>query len=391
MTERQASEALYAPSGNAMPEIENTDIPPMTSPDRRDAKFRKIARQAYDLLASVKLALALLIAILVCCIIGVVVIRNDLRAWSLIFSTLWFNSLLVLLVVNVGFCFFGRIWGRRVTLVSFGMILFHLSFIAIFGGIVFNSLFYFRGLIRLTEGETLPAGELRSYDYAERGRFFDMRKLTGQTTLIKMHYNYKVEGVNKRAAYEIAVGEGRDRKQGIIYLTKTLDHNGFQYINDREGYSLLITLQDKRGRELYGAHISLQGLKQKDDTYLFTTGTRTVARSFPYPQEPLQPLYALQVQYLPSQLKERAGDVVFQVWPFHQEGPRQDEKPIKKGKALIGERYDAGNHYLSAAEVRYWVVMSVRYEPGKPVVLTSLWVGLGGMIITFVGRMRRRS
>jgi len=35
--------------------------------------------------------------------------------------------------------------------------------------------------------------------------------------------------------------------------------------------------------------------------------------------------------------------------------------------------------------------MIVRYEPGKPIVLTSLWVGLAGMIITTAGRMMRSS
>jgi hypothetical protein len=34
--------------------------------------------------------------------------------------------------------------------------------------------------------------------------------------------------------------------------------------------------------------------------------------------------------------------------------------------------------------------MNVRYEPGKPIVLTSLWVALGGLIITFIGRMQKR-
>jgi hypothetical protein len=50
---------------------------------------------------------------------------------------------------------------------------------------------------------------------------------------------------------------------------------------------------------------------------------------------------------------------------------------------------NVGRYYLEAKEVRYWVGMNVRYEPGKPIVLTSLWVGLGGMILTFIGRMRR--
>jgi len=85
--------------------------------------IHKIPRKIYDFLASARLAMALLLAILLCCLCGVTVWRGE-RAWSLIFNSLWFNALLVLLVVNVACCFFGRIWGRRVTVISFGMILF---------------------------------------------------------------------------------------------------------------------------------------------------------------------------------------------------------------------------------------------------------------------------
>jgi len=346
-----------------------------------------ILRKIHAFLTSAKLAMFLLVTILVCCVIGVTIFRGQ-RAWEVIFSTLWFNGLLVLLVVNVAFCFFSRIWGRRLTLISFGMILFHLSFVAILGGVVYNSLFYFRGLIRLTEGETLPNGELQSYDYSDRGRFFDLSKLKGETTLIKMHTKYNVDGDDKRAAYEISVGEGSLKKQGVIYITNNLDYKGFRYYNDKEGYSLLIMLYDKMGRDLYGAHVPLQSLKQKDETYLYTTGTKDGPGMFPFPQDPLQPIFALQAVYIPTPVKKRAGEAFFQVWP-HNKVKGEGDKPHAEGKAAIGEMFDAGDYYLSATEVRYWVGMSVRYDPGLPIVLTSLWVGLGGIVITTIGRLRR--
>lgn len=349
--------------------------------------FSLFWRRIYRILASVKLALALLIVILTCCVIGVTAIRGE-RAWALIFSTLWFNAILVALVVNVAFCFFGRIWGRKVTLVSFGMILFHLSFVAILAGVVYNSLFYFRGMIRLTEGETLVSGDPESYDYADLGRFFSYEKLRGETSLLNVHRGYKVEGLEKQIAYDVAVGEDGAKKQGIVYVTHKLSHNGFDYFRDKEGYSLLIMLYDRWGRELYGAFVSLQSLKQKGDSYLYTTGTKEGPGGLPFPQDPLHPMYDLQVEFQPSYIKERAGDVVFQVRPFMAEGKR-DEKPFAEGKRGMGKKIMAGDHYLAVTEVRYWVGMSVSYEPGKPIVLTSLWVGLGGMIITFIGRMRR--
>lgn len=343
-----------------------------------------VVRKAYNFMSSAKLALVLLITILVCCVVGVTVLRGE-QAWSPIFNTLWFNGLLVLLVLNVAFCFFGRIWGRKVTLISLGMILFHASFVAMLGGVIYNSLFYFRGTIRLTEGETLPSGDPQSYDALDHGRFFAFSKLKGETTLLQMHRDYSVDGADKQVAYEVAVGEGRSRKQGIIYVTHKLDHNGFSYFRDKEGYSLLIMLYDKSGKALYGAHVPLQSLKQEDESYLYATGTRESPGPIPFPQDPLKPLFGLQVAYRPSLLKgrERAGEAFYQVWTL------QGEDTGLGGKAAISNRVNVGRYYLEAKEVRYWVGMTVRYEPGESIVLTSLWIGLSGMILTFIGRMRR--
>jgi cytochrome c biogenesis protein ResB len=341
----------------------------------------------YRFLTSTKLALGLLIAILTCCIIGVTIFREQ-RAGALIFGTLWFNGLLVLLVVNVACCFFGRIWGRKLTLISFGMILFHLSFVAMFAGIIYNSLFYFRGVIRLTEGETLPSGDLWSYDDADHGRFFALSKLKGETSLIKMHTRYKVDGADKRAAYEIAVGEGSLKKRGYLYITNNLDHDGFTYLPDKEGFSILTVLYDKRGRELYGAYIPLQSLRQKDSTYLYATGTKEGPGNFQFPQDQT-PLLALQMVYHPSQIKERAGDFSFKVSPLAAMEAAPADKDIVEGRAALGDKFRAGEYFLSAKEVRYWVRMNVRHEPGKPIVLASLWVGLAGMVITTIGRIRR--
>ncbi len=332
--------------------------------------------------------MGLLVAILVCCLVGVTIYRG-VEAGAKIFGTLWFNALLVLLVVNVACCFFPRMWGRKVTLTSLGMILFHLSFVFMLLGIVYNSLFYFRGNIRLTEGETVLSGELQNYDAADMGRFFSLSKLKGETSLIKMYADYKVKGANKRAAYEIAVGEKGRNKQGIIYVTESLNHNGFSYFNDKEGYSVLVLLYDKQGRDLYGAHIPLQSLKRKDESFLYTTGTKEGPADLPFPQEPVKSLFGLQVAYQPSKLKERSGEAFFQIWPLDRSGHEKAEKSLVEGKAAVGEKFDAGAYDISVKEIRYWVGMRVSYEPGQPIVLASMWAGLAGMIITFYGRMRR--
>lgn len=349
----------------------------------------RVLRRIYDFLASAKLAMFLLIAILASCLAGTTIFR-DKKAWEIIFSTLWFNALLVLLVMNVAACFFGRIWGRRVTLISFGMILFHLSFVTMFLGIVYNSLFYFRGTIRLTEGESLPSGDIRSYDESNRGVFFNINRVKGVTTLVKMHTGYKADGMDKRAAYEISVGESTSSKQGIIYITKHLANKGFKYFPDKEGYSLLTILYDNKGKEVYGAHLPLQSLEQKDKGYLYTNGTKDGPTIMPFPQEPMQPFVGMNISYKPDTQKERGGEAFFQVYPVKKESQKQDEKPLATGKAPIGERFKAGDYQLSVKEVRYWTAMSVRYEPGQPMVMTSLWVGLFGMLLTTLARIFKK-
>ncbi len=349
----------------------------------------KLTRKLYDFLASSRLAMALLVAILLCCVAGVTLFREE-RAGVLIFDALWFNGLLLLLVINVACCFFGRIWGRKITVVSLGMILFHLSFVTMFMGIVYNSLYFFRGEMRITEGETLLNRARESYDGAERGRFFNLFRLKGETTLNQLLANYNVGGTDKRVAYDVSVREGNQATNGIIYLTHNLEHHGFTYFPDREGYSLLTVITDRGGKELYGAHIPLQSMAQKDKSRLYTTGTKEAPGAIPFPQLPEKALFNLNVIYHPNPAAERKGEATFQLWPAVEGHPAPGAKPFAQGSAVIGSSFDAGEYRLSVKEVRYWVVMRVTYEPGKPIVLASLWVGLSGMILTTLGRMFRR-
>lgn len=344
----------------------------------------------YDFLASSKLAMFLLVAILSCCLVGVTVFRGA-RAWEMVFDTLWFNGLLVLLVVNVACCFFGRIWGRKVTVISFGMILFHMSFVAMFLGIVWNSLYYFRGEMRITEGEVLQNSDRQSYDSVESGRFFKLSSLSGQTMLNKLLPDYKVGGANKRVAYDVSViGEDGSATQEVIYLTHNLIYRGVTYLPNREGYSLLTVLADKNGKEIYGAHVPIQSLKQSNGSYIYSTGTKKGVGSMYFPHLPEKPLFDLRIGYRPDGKNARGGDAMFEIFPITGSPDQHPPKPMAEGYAPVGKIATVGDYQLSVAEVRYWVVMRVDYEPGKPVVMGSLWVGLAGMIITTLGRISRK-
>lgn len=359
----------------------------MTDSETRHAASapRRILQRTYAFLVSPTLAIALLVGVLACCVVGVTVFRGA-RAWELIFSALWFNALLVLLAVSSATAFFTRIWRRKLTLVSAGMILFHLCFATLLGGVVYNGLFHFHGVLRITEGETLPNGRLDSYDEAEHGRLFDVRRLRGETTLVQVHRDYRVEGQNKRAAYEVEVSDGAARVREIIYFTRHLDFDGLRYFPSKEGYSVLVVMSGEDGEEIYGAHVPLQSLKQAEGAYLYATGTAHGPAAIPFPSQPDRPVTALQLYYRPNTVTDRAGEVTFELWPLegHAEGDARRSDPVP-----IGGKYDAGEYSFTPREIRYWVGMSVRYDPGLGLILASLVAGLAGMALTFVGRVRQ--
>ena len=397
--------------------------------------IHRIPRKIFDRLASTKLAMLLLVTILACCLVGVTVFRGE-RATELIFGTLWFNGLLVLLVTNTACCFFGRMWHRKLTVVSFGMILFHLSFVAMFLAIVFNSLFYFEGLLRLTEGETVANSDLNSYDTSRHGLLFSFSRLTGDTTLLQVRRGFKVDGEEKNIAYDIKMGNKGNAKRGTVYTNNKFIFDGVEYIRDREGYSLLLVMNNRQGKELYGAHFPLQSFKQKDGSFIYATGTAAGPGMISYPAEKNQALFGLQVDYLSDSKVDRTGTVRFQVWPamnvdgkehkmgqgtangaaeMHSmggmsgtmgsgggqpmnpaamgsvgtSGEKHEMKPLAEGTVKLNEKFAVGEHELYAKEVRYWVGMNVLYNPGKPFVLASLCAGLAGIVITTIGRMMR--
>jgi hypothetical protein len=420
--------ALNAPQDNET----ETDLYPL---EPRYHPVNKVSRSIYDFLASAKLAMFLLVTILLCCLVGATVFREQ-QATDMVFGTFWFNGLLVLLVLNTACCFFGRMWKRKITVITFGMILFHLSFVAMFVAIVANSLFYFDGVLRLTEGETLSNRDPKSYDFVRHGLLFSYSRLKGETTLQRVHRGFKVDGDDKQIAFDITMADGAEAQNATIYINNKFTYRGVEYIRDREGYSLLVILNDRQGKELYGVHISLQSLKQQDGSYIYSTGTALRPGLIDFPPEREKAYFGLQMDYVADSKNDRAGKVRFQVWPVTKKGDghpttplaggspheigsphstdnpisgtkqtaatksptgpvvaepgnKPEEKRIADGSANVGEKFAFGEYLLSVPEVRYWVAMNVSYKPGKPFVLASLCIGLIGIIITTIGRMVR--
>lgn len=349
-----------------------------------------ILKKIFDFFRSKYLALGLMVVILVTILVGTVFLSEPV-AQKFVFKALWFNALLVLLVLNTACCFFSRIHRRSWTLVSSGMILFHLSFVAMFAGIFVNNLFYFNGSLRLTEGETIGLGEPIGYDQVELGRFFKQSWLRGVVTLHKLHTDYRDGQEKKGAACEISVVDGTRSVTGVVYPTHHLMFNGFKFFRDKEGFAPLFMLSDRSGKELYGAYVSLQSFKQKDGTFIHTTGTKQEGPgSADFPQIPdITQLYKIQFTYHPPKLEKGISEASFKVWEFDQRKEYGQGLLIYEGTAPLGDKVSFGDHALSMKDVRYWASMDVLYNPGQPLVLASFWVGFAGLVLTAVARFKK--
>jgi len=355
-----------------------------------EGSYLKMLQEIFEFFRSKLLALVLMLLILVVIFIATVFLPVQ-TAQHLVFSSLWFNALLILIVINTACCFFSRLHRRGWTVVSSGMVIFHLSFVAMFAGIVVNGLFHFKGSLRLTEGETIGMGNPVGYDQLESGRFFNQSWLRGDVTFQKLHTDYKVGNVSKGPACEISVVEGARQVTGVIYPTHHLMFNGFKLFRDKEGYTPLFMLSDKNGKELYGAYTALQSFKQADGTYLYTTGTKQGGPgSADFPQIPnIAQLFKIQFTYHPPKLEKGISAATFKVWEYDKGKQDGQGRLIFEGTAPMGGKASFGDYSLSMKEVRYWASMEVLYNPAQTIVFGSLWAGLAGFSLTMFGRMRR--
>lgn len=272
------------------------------------------------------------------------------------------------------------------------MVIFHLSFVAIFAGVIVDSLFFYRGALRLTEGESIEMVDPNAYDEEYWGRFFNHQRMRGVVTFHKLHTQHKEGNVNKGVANEISIVDGDRHAKGIIYPTRHLAFNGFKFFRNKDGFAPLLVLYDRHGKEIYGAYTSLQSFEQKDKSLLYVTGTKQGGPgSMDFPQiQNMPPLFKIQFTYHLPKLKDGIKNASFKVWEYDKDKKNGQGRLVFEGTAPLGEKVVFGDYALSMKELRYWASMDMLYNPGLPLIFTSLWIGFGGIILTTVARLIKR-
>jgi len=345
-------------------------------------KIGQIFTNLLTFLRSTRLALILLILVFLSSILGAIL--PSALGREIIFSSLWFNFLLVLLTVNILFCTLRRITNLRKFIHEFtriGSTIFHFSFILLFIGVTYNSLFFFEGGIRLAEGESLSCSDEQNYDWIRKGRFFEIAKLKnlGEIYLHKLYPVYYVKGDYKGVANKISLRTESNEKEGIIYVNSPLKYKGFEFYHEVDGLSPLFVFRDRWGRVLDGAYAPMHAVKRPDGNFNYVAG-------FPFPQT--NPFFGLWVVLFPPTKDERAK-IFLEVKQLVSPNQSGVEIELFKGKVFLKETVPVGFFFISVDEVRYWSRMKVIYRPGLPLIFSSFWLALSGISLATVAKMTK--
>jgi len=362
-------------------------------------------------LRSTKFAFVLLVLVLFFSLVGTIL--PPALGREIIFSSLWFNFLLVLLTVNILFCTLRRVkalrrerrgsaedavsspWTPFVfirgvnsrSFVLLGSIIFHFSFVLLTLGVSYNQLFFFEGGIRLTEGETLSCSDEQNYDWIKKGKFFSPQKLKdlGELYLHKLYPSYYLKGDYKGVANKIVLRTQNNEKEAIVFVNNPLKYKRFEFYRDVDGYSLLFVFRDRWGRVLDGAYAPLNAVRRADGNFNYVGG-------FPFP--PVNPFFSLWSVYFPETgviTPNEKAKVFLEIKQLGSEIQNEVEKELFKGKAGLKEMVPVGFFFISVDEVRYWSRMKVIHHPGLFLIFFSFWLAFGGISLSTIAKMIKKS
>jgi hypothetical protein len=264
-----------------------------------------------------------------------------------------------------------------------GVILSCVGVLAMLGGAVHDRLFFFDGVLRLTEGETLPTDRAESYDRLERGALFDLSRLPGETRLVAVHADAAASAEHREPECEVAVSAGDALVRRRISASRTLDFEGTRFACQGRGTSVLLVLSDREGRELSGAHVPLRSVERPGSGPIHALGTDEGEPPFPLPPPPERPRAEVRLSFRPSPVSGRQGEVTLDVRPL---GP--DGRPLahRTGAVPVGGAFDAGEVMLAPREIRYWASLGVRHHPGRGSILAGLCLLGAGLATALFGR-----
>lgn len=264
-----------------------------------------------------------------------------------------------------------------------GFLLVHLSLIGLLSGGLWSAAARLNGFIVLTEGQRgLLAHQDGSFRLL-RGRFRPERDGEFLVFLKKVNIEYE------RKRYPITVtsnleilSHGREAAEGEVKFNEPITYNGLTFAQRETGFSPRLVIRYKgSGRLLLDSFVALKTfgkgaereyrdfvplpfLKQRVIITFYPSFSRdngTVRKGGDEPDSPL----------LLIEMEDGSGRVV------------------SHGYLPAGGRLALGEYSFLFAGLRRWAAFQVVQDPGYPIVMVSLWLGMGALVLRYLPDLGR--
>lgn len=362
-------------------------------------------------LGSSRLALAAVVLLIVLCIIGAVLPQesmynpHDIARWqeyhplvtSLLkplgffrtFNSIPFIIIIIILGINTLTCTINHV-GKRGGIVSFkgpdaiknmGFVLLHLSLILLFAGGAWSASARMDGFIVLTEGQGFKE-EHRNYIRLVEGPLRQEKHKGFLLSLEKVHITYRQGKYPTEMSAGIKVGPAPNRMTAVeIAINHPLTYRGVDFTLDQVGFSPRLVIRDKKsGKILINSFVALK---------TFQNGPNREYRDFlPLPIFKNRVIFTLYPAYRKIEGKiEKIGE--------------RPENPIllieiedHSGKTALtthlpfNGKTGVGDHIFEFIGLRRSASFKVVEDPGYPLVLAAIWLGLIALILRYAPDLR---
>ncbi len=262
-----------------------------------------------------------------------------------------------------------------------GFIVLHLSLLILFAGGFYSTAVRMDGYLVLTEGQRLKE-ERGSYTRFAAG---PLRRKKHRGFFLHLD-NVQVE--YQQGRYPVAITshiEIHEKRRKVVETAIKVNHpftyRGIDFTQDETGFSPRLLIREKAGRRVlvdsfialktfregksreYRDFLPLPFFKKRVIVTLYPAFTREKGQVKKSGEEPKNPLLLIEMEENPGQVVHR-------------------EYIPMKGSVVLGD------YTLTFAGLRRWSSFKVVDDPGYPIVMLALWLGIGAILLRYIPDLR---
>lgn len=260
---------------------------------------------------------------------------------------------------------------------EWGSLLFHISLLLLLAGGLVSAATRFDGSILLTEGQNFR-GARHSYLQFSAGPFRRESRINLSLTLTGAETEAGKGGhLTRERAYLT------DEKTGVrheVEVNRPKEHNGFTFTLGRTGFSPKLAIRGlASGRAEFAAFVSLKTFgdarrrEYRDFLELDCTDGRLVMALYP-------DAVRESGKYV-STGGEKGNPVL------HMEWSDEEGHKVAEQDAALGTSVNQDGYSYHFAELRRWASFKVVDDPGYPIVVVALWLGLLSLLVRYMSEM----